>query len=107
MFADEQEYNIAYVAACRIEGYGLEATQILACPFCCTPDYQRIRIVCAVEDIATEAVCLKCERGTKSLVEKTEHGVSFEIVQTRGPAAPADMPWLPPIRRLEEVEADG
>lgn len=101
MFESKEEYEAAYMAACGITGYGLEVTQILACPFCCAPDYQRIRIVAADHDIANEVICANCKRGTKGLITRKDGGTSFEIVQTTGPDIP-DWPWMPPIRRIDQ-----
>lgn len=105
-FGSKAEYERAFTKASRVEGYGMEVTQVVPCPGCCAPDYLRIRILHAHEDMQAVATCSECGLSTRSIVTPIgEHGTSIEMVLVGG-GLPDD-PWMPPMRTEEEARSDG
>lgn len=103
------EYLAEFHRQAKVEGYGLDVTQHMPCPWCCYPDFMLLRPAAGIapgddratvqEEMATEHRCVRCGRSGKNLIERDEGGVKFEFVQTGGPPPPE---WLePPPRRVE------
>lgn len=102
------EYVEQATKATLIDGYGLEVTTHMPCPWCAFKDFMLLQPAAGIipgDDrpslevtMQTEHTCIRCGRKGKNIVERSEGGVSFEFVQTGGPDAPE---WLqPPPRRV-------
>lgn len=84
----------------RIEGFGLDVVTVAPCPFCAEPDWMRWPVTDPRTPMEAGATCKSCHRGAKAIfTDLPGGGVSFEFVQTSGPAQPD---WMQPqMRRLE------
>lgn len=92
------EYLAVYTDRCYVDGYGINTTQVFACPFCAAKDWLRCKIVNVEKDMAKGETCSNCGRSAKFILKNEKQGKSFELVQTGGPDAPD---WLvPKIRRV-------
>lgn len=95
-----EEYNALYQANTKIEGFGMDVRQVLACPFCCAPGFMTMWVIKhggPDKALADGATCSACGRSVKGIVDRGPNGVKFEIVQTGGDDPPA---YLPPMRRV-------
>jgi hypothetical protein len=97
---NQQEYLERFARGQSLEGFGLETTCVVPCPFCAAPDFARWRVIDAHDAMAKPATCKECGRSAKSIFTRNAGGVSFEIVQCGG----ADQPdWLmPKMRRVPD-----
>ena len=96
-----EDLTARFMENTKVEGFGLETTQILACPFCGAPGMMKMRVIDPPK--TQEAVCEECGRGMKNIVRDSGDGqIRFHIVQTVGPDAPA---WLEPMIQ-REVQAN-
>jgi hypothetical protein len=94
------EYTARFHQNQRIEGYGLDTTMVMPCPFCAAPDFMRWKILEVESAMHRGGTCKECGRSTKAIFQRSPSGVQFEIVQTGGPDQPE---WLAPkMRRVEE-----
>ncbi|MGY3278087.1 hypothetical protein [Bradyrhizobium sp. S3.7.6] len=93
-----REYNALFDANSRVEGFGMETTQVAPCPFCAAPDWARWKIVDMDRTATKDRKCENCGRSAKVIIKRDANGVKFEIVQTGGPDQPE---WLvPKMRRV-------
>lgn len=101
---NKDEYERLYHANTKIEGFGMEVRQVLACPFCCAPGFMTLWVIKnggPQAGLAKGATCERCKRGAKGIIKHQGGGVQFEIVQTVGDDPPA---YLPPMRRADDVD---
>lgn len=96
------EYDNAYKAHTVFEGFGLDTTMVVPCPFCAAPKFMRWSPVptspIAIEKVLEAgAICEKCGRGMRGITDTSGGDVRVEMVQTCG-VDPA--PYLPPMRRV-------
>lgn len=91
-----EEYTTRFLANQEISGYFTETRMTVPCPFCAFPGFQSYRILEVERVMAEEATCSACGRSAKAIVQRSDGGVSFEIVQTGGPEQPE---WLEPKMR--------
>lgn len=98
----KDEYEKLYLANHRIEGYGLDVTQHVPCPFCAAPDWQEWPIASVTEAMEVDTKCGSCGRSARAIVTRSEGGVSVEMVQTGGPDPPDYL--VPPPRRWSPPE---
>lgn len=100
---DKATYERLYHQNTKIDGFGMEVRQVLACPFCCAPGWLTVWVIknggpeAAMREGAT---CGQCGRGSKAIMTRSAGGVSFEFVQTCGEDPPA---YLPPMRRVDDI----
>lgn len=93
------EYRERFWRNNRVEGFGMDVSVIVPCPFCSAPGFMTYKILEVEEEMVKPHTCEECGRGAKAVVERSEGEVAFEIVQTSGPDQPD---WLEPkMRRLE------
>lgn len=101
---DKATYERLYHQNTKIEGFGMEVRQVLACPFCCAPGFMTLWVIKnggPSAGLEKGATCEMCKRGAKGIVEHTPGGgTKFEIVQTCGEDPPA---YLPPMRRVDDI----
>ena len=92
------EYLRRFFLSQKIEGYGLDTTIHMPCPFCAAPDWLVHKLICTHEALESGATCKECERSAKAVFTETKaSGVTaFEMVQTAGPDQPE---WLQPKMR--------
>ena len=94
------EYNQMYLANSQVTGFGLEVAQNFACPFCCNPDWLKVKILNTEAALSVGATCSFCKRGAKALFTRKQGSTIFEIVQTAGDDPPA---WFAlPMRRVDK-----
>lgn len=94
----KDEYEKRFAENQVIEGYGLETTVHLPCPFCAAPDFIIHKVVEAEEAYLKGGVCTECGRGAKiEFSVNTPSNKQFEFVQTCGDDPPD---YLPPMRRV-------
>jgi hypothetical protein len=91
-----EEYNRLFAQRTRIDGYGLDVTTVIPCPFCSASDFASWRIVSCHEDMGREATCRECGRSARTLVATDGSATTGELVQTGGPPPPD---WLVPTPR--------
>jgi hypothetical protein len=98
-----EEYNRLQQAGQKIAGFGFENIEIESpCPGCCAPGFHKYKLMNVKSDGLAGGTCKVCGRGFKGILHHDdEHSTAFEFVQTAGPDLP---PYLPKIRRVEEVE---
>jgi hypothetical protein len=94
----KDEYGAQYLANARVEGFGATTTQVMPCPFCCEPDFMRVRIMHAETDMQKGGICKKCGRGSRAIFTRSGQGTTFEFVQTCGDAPPD---YVPQMRRVD------
>jgi hypothetical protein len=97
------EYDARSHVNQQLDGYGLAARVLVACPFCGAAGFASWQLLSAVEDMSREATCTSCKRGSKIVVTTTPHRggsrIHAEVVQTSGPDPPYYL--RPFMRRLE------
>lgn len=94
-----EEYRERFAKNEAIEGEGLETRTRMPCPFCGAPDFMVHRVIDSEIHFAKGATCKECGRSAKMVIESTEKGTIFELVQTGGDDPPE---WLiPKMRRVE------
>jgi hypothetical protein len=79
-----------------IEGFGLDVTQSVACPFCAAANFMKFKVLEVEEAMQRSHMCGECGRSAKAIVKRDANGVAFEIVQCGGPDQPE---WLEPKMR--------
>lgn len=103
------EYTALFYANTVIDGYGIDVTNHLPCPWCAHPDFMLLMPAAGIVPndkrpnldrvMSTEHTCSNCGRSGKNLISRGPNGVNYEFVQTGG-APPPD--WLvPQPRRVE------
>lgn len=97
------DLNREIMANSNTEGYGLDVTQVMACPFCAEPDAMRmavIKMATTLYPYTMPGSCDACGRKFEARVDKDENGsIMGQFFQTAGD----DMPeWFqPPMPRSE------
>jgi hypothetical protein len=99
--ATREDYDRQAMANQRLEGFGLETTMHLSCPFCTAPDFMIYRIISVLDVLTEPHTCSSCARSLQVEVKHHDGGTSMEFVhmefvQTGGPPPPA---YLPAMRR--------
>jgi len=87
------EYNQRFKDNMKIEGFGLDVTQVFPCPFCAAPDWMTTKIIEVEQEMQKEHTCSECGRSAKSIVVRDDSGIRFNIVQTGGDDQPD---WFEP-----------
>jgi hypothetical protein len=87
------EYNERFQANVRVEGFGLEVTMHMPCPFCAAPDFMVYKVLSTEEAMKSGGSCKQCGRSAAALFDRTPDRIRFSIVQTGGPDQPA---WMEP-----------
>lgn len=95
----KDEYERLVTANTKIEGYGLDVTMHLPCPFCAAPDFMLYKVIDANDALRAGAVCKSCGRGMKGIVQESSAETTIEMVQTCGNDPPE---FLPPMRRVNQ-----
>jgi len=83
-----------------MDGFGLETTMHVPCPFCGAIGFACYRVLDVEAAMARGSTCTECGRSAKALFDRTADGVAFELVQTGGPDQPE---WLTPKMRRVDV----
>jgi len=96
--ATREDYDRLAKANQRIEGFGLDTTMHLPCPFCAAPDFMVYKVLEVQQRLEAGAGCRSCGRSLRAQFKPDQPGTVFEFVQTGGPDAPD---YLPPIRRVD------
>lgn len=91
------EYNEKAARGTRYSGFGVDTMAHAPCPACAEPDFMSWKILEVKEATARGAVCAKCGRGFKGLIDESHGGTSIEFVQTQGDDLPE---YLPKMRRV-------
>jgi hypothetical protein len=94
---DIESYNRLFNENQKLDGFGLEVTMYMPCPFCCADDFMIFRILEQKEVTRKPHVCRNCNRGAMIVYTESMGGTSFEIVQTAGEDPPD---YLPQMRRV-------
>jgi hypothetical protein len=95
---DYDEYLKRFFQNNKIEGFGLDVTMRMPCPFCAAVDFMVYAVLNAEDAMTRGATCKECNRGARAIFKRMGGSVSFELAQTEGREQPA---WLEPkMRRL-------
>lgn len=102
---DRAEYLKRFHENQRITGFGLQTTMHAPCPFCAAADFMVFKIQQTEKAMVDGAVCKECKRGLRAIMHRGAGGavVSFEFVQTEGPAPDPGI-GVPAIRVLVRVD---
>lgn len=95
-----EEYNKRFAENQSVEGFGLETSSVLPCPFCAAPRWMVAKVIEVETTMQKEHHCGECGRAARAIVHRSPQGVSFEFVQTAGPEQPD---WMPVKMRREDL----
>lgn len=97
--ADPKDYDeyvrLSHLNA-KMGGTGLDTFMEPACPFCAAPGFARWSLIDMEGTASEDTTCKSCGRSAKLVFTRDRDSVSFEVVQTGGPAQPE---WLQPKMR--------
>jgi len=82
--ATKSEYLDRFAKNQRLEGYGLDTTTYMPCPFCAAADFMVPKLLETEAVLMNGATCRECGRSAKAVFTRGGGGASFEIVQTGG-----------------------
>ncbi len=100
-----EELALRILKNSRVEGYGAETANHMACPFCGEAEFMSVRVVKAKDDSEKGGHCDQCDRSGRFLIDDRDPGsTKMLFIQTGGPMPPhwLDGPNRPPhIHNLE------
>jgi hypothetical protein len=96
-----QEFEARFAANQKIDGFGINVTMHMPCPFCAEADFMVYKVI-ETED-ATGGTCKACGRSME--IEHTVDGPNrtIRMYQTGGPEQPD---WLSPKMPRRIAEGD-
>lgn len=104
-----EELNARSTKNARVDGYGLDVTQHMPCPFCGAADWAAWQTVAGIApgddrpnldaQMREPKMCSSCGRAAKVIVTRAPGTMSAEFVQVGGPEQPE---WFEPKMRVVE-----
>lgn len=94
---NKEEYLARFHMNQRIEGFGLDTTTHLPCPFCAAAGFMVLPVTSTHEALDAGATCKECGRSARGLITRTPTQTTMEMVQTGGDDPPD---WTPKMRRV-------